>query len=148
MIALKRAYEPFESSDGYRVLVDRLWPRGVRKDDAHLDAWLKEVAPSDQLRKWFGHDAERWSRFRTRYRDELKRATTKQQIRDLAARAKRGQVTLVYAARDELHNNAVVLRELIERASRPVGARRLPTRRAWQSRPRMQRRGSEATSSS
>ena len=117
MTALKRAYEPSEQTDGYRVLVDRLWPRGLRKDSARLDAWLKLIAPSDDLRRWFGHDPNRWSQFRLRYRRELRSPAAKTLILDLAKRARRGRVTLVYAARDEVHNGAIVLRELIERAA-------------------------------
>lgn len=114
MVALKRAYEPVEEADGYRVLVDRLWPRGVRKDAAHLDAWLKDIAPSAELREWFGHDPKRWSQFRLRYRKELRAQPAKTLLDDLAQRVHRGRVTLVYAAHDEIHNGAVVLRELIE----------------------------------
>ena len=117
MIALKRAYEEPDEADGLRVLVDRLWPRGVRKDDAHLDAWLKELAPSDELRRWFAHDPERWAEFRRRYRDELRSEAARNAIDDLAKRSRRETVTLVHAARDESHNNAVVLLELIDRAA-------------------------------
>jgi uncharacterized protein YeaO (DUF488 family) len=124
MIALKRAYEPFEKSDGYRVLVDRLWPRGVRKEQAHLDAWLKPIAPSDELRRSFGHDPRQWSEFRLRYRRELRSEGARELIEELAERAQRGTVTLVYAAHDEMHNNAIVLREVIERARAVTGGRR------------------------
>ena len=114
MVTLKRAYEPFERSDGYRVLVDRLWPRGVRKNEAHLDAWLKQIAPSDELRRWFGHDPKRWAEFQLRYRRELRSPAAKELLDELGKRANRGRVTLVYAARDEAHNDAVVLRQLIQ----------------------------------
>lgn len=111
-IALKRAYEPPAPSDGYRVLVDRLWPRGVSKDEAELDEWLREVAPSDELRRWFDHDASRWSRFRRRYLAELK--NHRERLRRLAERAEGESVTLVFGARDEEHNNAVVLKQYLE----------------------------------
>ncbi len=129
MIRLKRAYEPASPSDGYRVFVERLWPRGLRKEDAHFDAWLKDVAPSDELRRWFHHDPERWSQFRLRYRKELRDAEGL--LDDLAKRARRGRVTLVYATRDEEHNGAVVLRDVITSGSPGDGAapaaRRRPT---------------------
>jgi uncharacterized protein YeaO (DUF488 family) len=118
MIALKRAYEEWEEADGHRVLVDRLWPRGLRKDDAHLDAWRKELAPSDDLRTWFAHDVEHWAEFRRRYQTELRSQAARDAIDELAKRARRGKITLVYAARDESHNNAVVLRDLIARAAK------------------------------
>ncbi len=111
----KRAYERPTRSDGFRVLVDRLWPRGLRKDDSHLDAWLKDVAPSDELRRWFGHDPSRFDEFRSRYEEELRGASAREPLRDLADRAAGGTVTLVYAARDEEHNNAVVLGAKLER---------------------------------
>lgn len=116
-IFLKRAYEPAAPEDGERYLVDRLWPRGVRKQALMLTAWLKEVAPSDTLRRWFGHDPVRWAEFRRRYRAELKsKRTMLQPLRDAQ---KRGTVTLVYSARDEEHNQGVVLREfLLETSSR------------------------------
>jgi uncharacterized protein YeaO (DUF488 family) len=113
-VHLKRAYEPPDPSDGYRVLVDRLWPRGERKEALALDEWLKDLAPSDELRRWFGHDPARWDEFRTRYRAELKAPENRAALADLAARARAGRLTLVYGAKDEEHNNAVVLREILE----------------------------------
>lgn len=121
MIVLKRAYEPAAKSDGYRVLVERLWPRGLRKDDAHFDAWLKEIAPSDALRKWFGHDPARFDEFRKRYRAELRSAAARDLVEELASRGARRRVTLIYSAHDTEHNNAVVLAEELERR----GARRV-----------------------
>ena len=108
---VKRAYEPAEPTDGYRVLIDRLWPRGVSKEAAGLDAWAKELAPSPELRRWFGHDPERFEEFRLRYRDEL--TAQWQALDELRRRARRGSVTLVYGARDTEHNGAVVLAELL-----------------------------------
>lgn len=120
MIRLKRAYEAPSRSDGRRVLVERLWPRGLRKADAHLDEWLKDVAPSDELRRWFGHEPTRFSEFRSRYRRELHSEPARTALRELARLAARGTVTLVYSARDEVHNNAVVLaQELDRRLARP-----------------------------
>ncbi len=112
---LKRAYEAAAPEDGERYLVDRLWPRGVRKEALPLTAWLKEVAPSDALRRWFGHDPERWAEFRHRYREELK--AQPEALRLLREALKRGSVTLVYSARDEEHNQAVVLREVLLKSS-------------------------------
>ena len=110
-VKLKRAYEPSSPDDGTRVLVDRLWPRGVRKDDAAVDLWLKELAPSTELRKWFGHDPVRWQEFRERYAAEVRQhPELVDQLRDLA---RKGPVTLVYSAHDEAHNDAVVLRSLV-----------------------------------
>jgi uncharacterized protein YeaO (DUF488 family) len=108
MISIKRAYEPPAASDGRRVLVDRLWPRGVSKAEAKLDAWMREVAPSDALRRWFGHEPERWAEFRRRYREELAANPAVETLRKLAAE---GPLTLVYGAKDEAHNDAVVLAE-------------------------------------
>ena len=110
-IALKRAYDPPEKTDGYRVLVDRLWPRGVSKEQAKLDEWRKEIAPTDSLRKWFHHDAVRWGEFRRRYLAELKEHRT--ELRELAARSTRERVTLVYGAKDTERNQAVVLRQYL-----------------------------------
>jgi len=110
-VRLRRAYEPPDAGDGRRILVDRLWPRGVSKADAHIDEWVRDLAPSTDLRTWFGHDPERWNEFRRRYARELREHD------DLVAKlrqlARGGPVTLVYAARDETHNDAVVLRDLI-----------------------------------
>lgn len=117
---LKRAYEAATRTDGYRVLIDRLWPRGKKKNDLDLDEWAKELAPSNELRKQFGHDPERWREFVKRYRNELKSPELRAKIRELAAKAKRGTVTLVYSARDEEHNNAVVFKDLIARSSRSI----------------------------
>jgi uncharacterized protein YeaO (DUF488 family) len=112
MIRLKRVYEPAEAADGRRFLVDRLWPRGVRKDSAHVEAWLKEVGPSDELRKWFGHDPRRWEEFRRRYRRELQ--DRRDELAPLVQAAREGDLTLVYSARDVEHNQAVVIREVLE----------------------------------
>jgi len=108
-VRIKRAYEAAADGDGYRVLVDRLWPRGVSKDKAHLDVWMKEIAPSTALRRWFGHDPARWDEFERRYRAELAEPERSRLVTALAERATQGQVTLVYGARDTLHNEAVVL---------------------------------------
>jgi len=110
-VRLKRAYEPPEKQDGARILVDRLWPRGVSKEEAQLDEWIKEIAPSAELRTWFGHDPRRWDEFRERYRAEL--AEHPETLKDLRRRAREGPITLVYSARDEVHNDAIVLRNVI-----------------------------------
>jgi uncharacterized protein YeaO (DUF488 family) len=110
-LRLKRAYEPAVPDDGVRVLVDRLWPRGLSKQKASLDEWEKDIAPSTELRKWFGHDPARWTEFQRRYRTELgQKAESLKRIRDLA---KSRTVTLVYGAHDEEHNDAVVLRDVL-----------------------------------
>lgn len=114
-IRIKRAYEDAAKNDGYRVLVDRIWPRGVSKDEAQLDDWVKALAPSTELRKWFGHDPDRWDEFRKRYRKELKaRDEAQQALDDLRQRARKGRVTLVFAAKDSEHSNAAFLRELLQ----------------------------------
>lgn len=111
MVRIKRVYDEPAAEDGQRILVDRLWPRGISKDKAHIDEWLKEIAPSDELRKWFGHDPARWEEFRERYRQELEaKAELVAGLRELAAE---GTVTLLFAAKDEEHNNAVVLKEML-----------------------------------
>ncbi|NIC07476.1 DUF488 domain-containing protein [Billgrantia bachuensis] len=115
-IALKRAYDPPASRDGYRVLVDRLWPRGVSKDDARIDAWPKEIAPSDELRKAFHAGKLGWGEFRRRYLAELK--SQRDALRELAERAQKGSVTLIFSSKDELRNNAVVLRQYLEMLQR------------------------------
>jgi uncharacterized protein YeaO (DUF488 family) len=111
-IAIKRVYLPPDKGDGQRVLVDRLWPRGVSKRDAAVDVWLKEIAPSAELRKWFGHDPAKWDEFRKRYRAEL--ADNDEPIAQLRALIEEGRVTLLYGAHDEEHNQARVLLELME----------------------------------
>ncbi len=115
-VRIKRAYEPADDGDGYRVLVDRLWARGVSKEKAHLDAWMKEIAPSTELRRWFGHDPARWDEFQRRYRAELAEPERRQLVEALAERATQGQVTLIYGARDTLHNEAVVLCAVVSAA--------------------------------
>jgi uncharacterized protein YeaO (DUF488 family) len=110
-VRLKRAYEQPASSDGYRVLVDRLWPRGVSREEARLDEWAKELAPSAMLRRWFAHDPARFGEFRRRYTAEL--AAHEEKLGELRRRARNGTLTLVYGARDEEHNDAVVLAELL-----------------------------------
>ncbi|HET9145994.1 MAG TPA: DUF488 domain-containing protein [Sphingomicrobium sp.] len=110
-LGLKRAYEPASPEDGYRILIDRLWPRGVSKEEAALDDWMKDVAPSTELRKWFGHDPVRWPEFRRRYRGELRQHPQDlDRVRELA---RSGHVTLVYSAHDEQHNDAVVLKNVL-----------------------------------
>ena len=113
MIRLKRAYEPASPDDGERILVERLWPRGLTKAKARIDLWMKEISPSPKLRKWFAHDPKKWAEFRKRYRQELK--ANKQGVAALRKIAKSGVVTLVYAARDEEHNSALLLRDFLER---------------------------------
>jgi uncharacterized protein YeaO (DUF488 family) len=112
MFNIKRAYEAASPEDGYRVLVDRLWPRGVSKERAGIDLWLKEIAPSTELRKWFDHAPAKWTEFKKRYRAELKKLDEPVQL--LKKEAKSKTVTLVYGARDEEHNHALVLREYLQ----------------------------------
>lgn len=111
-VLLKRAYDSPEENDGYRILVDRLWPRGVKKVEAALDEWLKEIAPSNELRVWFNHDPKRWGEFRHRYLVELKEH--RETVRKIAKRASKGNVTLVFGARNEEENQAVVLQQYIK----------------------------------
>lgn len=110
-IKLKRAYEPPASDDGIRILIDRLWPRGVKKANAAIDEWMKEIAPSTELRKWFGHDPERWPEFRRRYNSEVRQHA--EQFNRLRNLAQHGRITLVFSAHDEAHNDAVVLKDLL-----------------------------------
>ncbi|HVX82376.1 MAG: DUF488 domain-containing protein [Devosia sp.] len=110
-LAIKRVYLPPEETDGQRVLVDRLWPRGLRKADAHVSVWLKEVAPSTELRQWFGHDPARWAEFKSRYAAELAHNPALEKLRDLWAQ---GDVTLLYSAHDEAHNQARALADFLE----------------------------------
>ncbi len=116
MIRLKRAYDPVSRTDGRRFLVERLWPRGVSKEKLRVEAWLKEVGPSTELRKWFSHDPEKWARFRERYFHELD--SRPEAWQPIVAAAQRGTVTLVYSSHDTEHNNAVVLQEYLRTRSR------------------------------
>jgi uncharacterized protein YeaO (DUF488 family) len=115
-VRIKRAYELPERADGYRVLIDRLWPRGVSKQEARLDEWARELAPSSELRRWFGHEPAKFDEFRRRYRAEL--SGHEEKLRELRRRGRGGTVTLVYSARDTEHNDAVVLAELLRRRAR------------------------------
>lgn len=112
MIRLKRAYDPIEKSDGVRILVDRLWPRRIKKENLQATFWMKDAAPSDVLRKWF-HGGGDWKEFRARYLKELQRPEAQKALRDIAQAAKQGSVTLSYGAKDETRNRAVILKELI-----------------------------------
>ena len=116
-VRLKRAYEQATPVDGTRILIDRLWPRGVTKEAAAIDEWVKEIAPSTSLRKWFGHDPARWQEFRRRYAAEVRERP--EDLRNLRAQARRGLITLVYSAHDEAHNDAVVLRDVLLGRSSP-----------------------------
>jgi uncharacterized protein YeaO (DUF488 family) len=115
-VRMKRAYDRPQRADGYRVLIDRIWPRGVSKDEARLDEWARELAPSSELRRWFGHDPAKFDEFRRRYREEL--TAKEEKLRELRRRARAGTLTLVYGARDSEHNDAVVLAELLRRGRR------------------------------
>jgi uncharacterized protein YeaO (DUF488 family) len=118
-VLLKRAYEECDSADGFRVLVDRLWPRGIKKADLCLDAWVKDIAPSTELRKWFHHDPKRWPEFCKRYKAELKNPKLEKAIADtVQAARKHSTITLIYAAKDTGHNEAVVLRAIFKRRAR------------------------------
>ena len=112
MIKTKRIYDPPSDKDGKRILVDRLWPRGIKKDAARIDEWLKDLAPTNELRKWFGHDPENWAEFKQKYKKELKRQA--EALNRLRKDSKRGRVTLLFAAKDKEHNNAVALKEIID----------------------------------
>jgi len=125
-VQLKRAYDPPSPRDGTRILVDRLWPRGISKAKARVDLWLRDVAPSTALRQWFGHDPARWSEFRRRYRAELKRQP--EALAQLRALARQGRVTLVFGARDERRNQAVVLKDLLAGRSLKRVRRAAPAR--------------------
>ena len=124
MIRIKRAYEPSTRGDGRRLLVERLWPRGMRKEALLLDAWVKEVAPSTELRKWFSHRVDRWTEFQRRYRREL--SAHHDALSSLLEASRRGPVTLVYSARDPEHNAAVVLRDYLARRTLKTAPRRKP----------------------
>ena len=108
-IRVKRIYESPNPDDGFRILIDRLWPRGIKKDDAKIDLWLKEIAPSDSLRKWFNHDSEKWEEFKSRYVKELDQ--NQDLVAQLARHVRKGTVTFLFSAKDKSYNNAVALRE-------------------------------------
>lgn len=114
MIKVKRAYEPASSDDGYRILVDRLWPRGISKEKSQLGEWMKEVSPSTELRKWFSHDPAKWSEFKDRYRQEL--ADKTDYLDAIKEKASKGDVTLVYGAKDKEFNQAIALKDFIEQS--------------------------------
>jgi uncharacterized protein YeaO (DUF488 family) len=113
-ILVQRVYGGHQQSTGKRVLVDRVWPRGLTKESLHLDLWLRDVAPSAELRKWFGHDPKRWTEFQRRYRSELKQPEHQLRLLDLLKLVQKGPVTLLYGARDEQHNQAVALRSVLQ----------------------------------
>lgn len=113
MIQIKRVYEPWEPGDGQRFLVERLWPRGLKKEKLHAKAWLKEIAPSPELRRWFAHDPAKWQGFRRRYRAEL--SAEAEALRPLLTAARRGTVTLLYSAHDREHNSALVLKAYLDK---------------------------------
>lgn len=120
MIKIKRAYDLAEKEDGYRVLIDRLWPRGIKKSNLMLDEWTAILAPSDQLRKSFGHKLERWKEFKRKYQMELRSPMAQEKIKDLAKLACRSTVTLIYSARDKEHNNAVLLSDVLRRVKNRI----------------------------
>ncbi len=120
MLKIKRAYEERDSSDGKRILIDRLWPRGLSKAEAGIDEWLKDLAPSTELRKWFGHDPEKWHEFRRRYSEELKDPGKKVLLEKVARMAGQGNVTLVYSAKDTEHSDVKVLQEIIQKMTERV----------------------------
>ncbi|MCE7962782.1 MAG: DUF488 family protein [Acidobacteria bacterium ACB1] len=111
-LSMKRAYEAPAAADGKRILIDRLWPRGLSKEKARIDLWMKEIAPSTELRKWFGHDPEKWKEFQKRYKKEL--AANAELVNSIRKMAKAETVTLVYSAKDEAHNDAVVLLKYLQ----------------------------------
>ncbi|MGH7455293.1 MAG: DUF488 domain-containing protein [bacterium] len=113
-LKIKRVYDPPEKTDGTRILVDRLWPRGLAKENVRIDEWLKEIAPSNELRQWFGHKPERWEEFQKRYRKELQAAERQEQLRHLRALARKGTVTLLFAAKDDERNNVTVLANVMK----------------------------------
>ncbi|MGE0849689.1 MAG: DUF488 domain-containing protein [Hyphomicrobiaceae bacterium] len=125
-VCIKRAYVSPAEEDGCRVLVDRLWPRGVARKSLALDEWQKDVAPSADLRRWFNHDPARWDEFKTRYRAELAKSPAREALSTLVRLARQGKLTLIYAARDENHNEATVLRDVILRRLREKPRARRP----------------------
>jgi uncharacterized protein YeaO (DUF488 family) len=122
MVVTKNAYEPAGSADGYRVLIDRLWPRGLSKEKAKLDAWEKDIAPSAELRKWYGHDPEKWPEFQQRFKEELRAPAAKAVLDTLTERARKGRVTLVFASKaGDISNAAVLVALLGSRVKRAMG---------------------------
>ena len=119
MIRLKRVYERIDVSDGERILVDRLWPRGIRRSTSNIDIWVKDVAPSNELRKWFAHDPRKWQSFKKKYRDELRESRALDKLAGIVSSA--DPVTLLYSASDKEHNNAVVLLEVLKRKLKKLG---------------------------
>jgi uncharacterized protein YeaO (DUF488 family) len=116
MIQIKRIYAPAQKDDGYRILVDRLWPRGLSKEKARIDLWLKEIGPSNELRKWFGHNDNKWNEFKEKYRDELQEETKQELLRKMLRLEKeKGTITLLFSAKNTDHNNAVALNELLKK---------------------------------
>ena len=122
MVRIKRIYDPVSPEDGKRIYIDRLWPRGLKKDEAVFDEWLKEISPSDELRKWFGHDPAKWKEFEKRYRKELEEKG--ELLEKLRHEARRGTITLLYSAKDTEHNNAVTMKEVLDPALRGGPPRR------------------------
>ena len=114
MVRMKRVYDPYAPGDGKRILVDRLWPRGIKKEDSKIDEWIKEIAPSTELRKWFSHDVTKWPEFRRLYKGEL--AERADLVKRLIEDAKKGTITLLFAAKDPEHVNAAVLKEVIDKS--------------------------------
>lgn len=112
VLKLKRIYEGYSPEDGYRILVERLWPRGISKEDAHIDMWMKDVAPSTELRKWFNHEDEKWDEFQKKYMEELSKTSQLEKLREIVSRY--GDVTLVFSSKNEKHNNAVVLYNMLK----------------------------------
>jgi uncharacterized protein YeaO (DUF488 family) len=112
MIRIRRIYEPIETSDGFRILVDRLWPRGVKKENAHLDLWMKEIAPSTALRKWFNHEPEKWEVFRSKYQTELKGSAALKELSTLTKKHK--VITLLFSAKDPVHNQAAAIKKIMD----------------------------------
>lgn len=114
-IKIKRIYEPFAKTDGFRVLIDRLWPRGMKKEDAHIDIWMKDIAPSTELRKWFDHDPDKWDEFRMKYHHELKTSDALKEIHAIIGQ--HTTITLLFAAKEEQYNHAIVLQEFLKEHS-------------------------------
>ena len=116
MIQIKRIYEPPQKDDGYRILVDRLWPRGISKEKAKIDLWLKEIAPSNELRKWFGHNDDKWEEFKKKYAEELKEKDKQEPLKKISQlEREKGIITLLFSAKDNEHNNAIALIELLKK---------------------------------